>query len=90
MNRDYPMQTTVDGEDSSVLGSVLPLPKEGEGELQLDEFPMQTTIKGESSSPFSDAIFDGIYYIVLVLFYMALASALVQGVSFLVRKLLGG
>mgnify|MGYP001773268662 CR=1 FL=1 len=89
MNKDYPMQT-VDREDAPILGSVLPFPKEGEKNPKMDGFPLQTTIEGEEDSPFSDAIFDGIYYIVLVLFYMALASALVQGFSFLVRKLLGG
>lgn len=62
MNKDYPMQTTVDGEDAPALGSVLPFPKEGEGEPKMDEFPMQTTIEGEDDSSFSDAIFDVIYY----------------------------
>lgn len=62
MSKNYPMQTTVDGEDSPVLGSVLPFPKEGEGEPKMDEFPMQTTIEGEDDSPFSDAVFDVIYY----------------------------
>ena len=50
MNRDYPMQTTVGGEDSPILGSVLPLPKEGEGEPKIDHFPMQTTVGGEEKS----------------------------------------
>lgn len=62
MNKSYPMQTTVDGEDSPVLGSVLPFPEEGEGEPKMDGFPMQTTIEGEEDSPFSDAIFDVVYY----------------------------
>lgn len=62
MNKNYPMQTTVDGEDAPALGSVLPFPKEGEGEHKMDEFPMQTTIEGEEDSPFSDAIFDVVYY----------------------------
>lgn len=62
MSKSYPIQTTVDGEDSPALGSVLPFPKDGEGEPKMDEFPMQTTIEGEEDSPFSDAIFDVIYY----------------------------
>lgn len=62
MNKSYPMQTTVDGEDAPALGSVLPFPKEGEGEHKMDEFPMQTTIEGEEDSPFSNAIFDVVYY----------------------------
>ena len=51
MNKSYPMQTTVDGDGSPALGSVLPFPKEGEGEPKMDEFPMQTTIEGEEDSP---------------------------------------
>lgn len=35
MNKSYPMQTTVDGEDAPALGSVLPFPKDGEGEHKL-------------------------------------------------------
>lgn len=63
MSKSYPMQTTVDGEDLPALGSVLPFPKEGEGEPKMTDFPMQTTIEGEEDSPpFSDAIFDVIYY----------------------------
>jgi hypothetical protein len=62
MNKDYPMQTTVDGEDAPALGSVLPFPKEGEGEHKMDEFPLQTTIEGEEESPLGDAIFDVVYY----------------------------
>lgn len=62
MNKSYPMQTTVDGEDTPVLGSVLPFPEEGEGEHKMDEFPLQTTIEGEEDSLFSDAIFDVFYY----------------------------
>lgn len=62
MNKSYPMQTTVDGEDSPALGSVLPFPKEGEGGTKMDEFPLQTTIEGEEDSPFSDAVFDVAYY----------------------------
>lgn len=62
MSKSYPMQTTVDEEDAPALGSVLPFPKEGEGEPKIDEFPMQTTIEGEDDSPLGDAIFDVIYY----------------------------
>lgn len=62
MNKDYPMQTTVDGEEAPALGSVLPFPKEGECKTKMTDFPMQTTIEGEEDSPFSDAIFDVVYY----------------------------
>ena len=62
MNKSYPMQTTVDGEDAPALGSVLPFPREGEGEHKMDGFPMQTTIEGEEDSPLGDAIFDVVYY----------------------------
>lgn len=62
MNKSYPMQTTVDGEDAPALGNVLPFPEEGEGESKMDGFPMQTTVDGEEDSPFSDAIFDVFYY----------------------------
>lgn len=62
MNKSYPIQTTVDGEDAPALGSVLHFPKEGEGETKMDGFPMQTTIEGEEDSPFSDTIFDAFYY----------------------------
>lgn len=62
MNKSYPIQTTVDGEDSPALGSVLPFPKEGECETKMTDFPMQTTVDGEEDSPFSDAVFDVVYY----------------------------
>lgn len=78
MNKDYPMQTTVDGEDVPILGSVLPFPKEGEGEPKVDEFPQQTTIEGEEDSPFSDAIFDVVYYSALGVFSMIITSLVVH------------
>lgn len=87
MNRDYPMQTTVDGEDAPILGSVLPFPEEGEGEPKMDEFPMQTTIEGEEDSPFSDAIFDVVYYSALGVFSMILTVLVVH---LLVQRLIIG
>lgn len=54
MNRDYPMQTTVGGEDAPALGSVLPFPREGEDEHKMTDFPMQTTVGGEEKSDFED------------------------------------
>lgn len=78
MSKSYPMQTTVDGEDAPALGSVLPFPKEGEGEHKMDEFPMQTTIEGEEDSPFSDAIFDVIYYSALGVFSMIITALVVH------------
>ena len=87
MSKNYPMQTTVDGEDSPALGSVLPFPKDGEGETKMDEFPMQTTIEGEEDSPFSDAIFDVIYYSALGVFSMILTVLVVH---LLVQRLIIG
>lgn len=87
MNKSYPMQTTVDGDASPILGSVLPFPKEGEGEPKMDEFPMQTTIEGEKDSPFSDAIFDVVYYSALGVFSMILTVLVVH---LLVQRLIIG
>lgn len=84
-DKDYPMQTTVDGEDAPILGSVLPFPEEGEGEHKMNEFPMQTTIEDEEDSPFSDAIFDVIYYSVLGVFFMIITALVVH---LLVQKLI--
>lgn len=78
MNKDYPMQTTVDGEDSPALGSVLPFPKEGEGKPKMDGFPLQTTIEGEEDSPFSDAVFDVVYYSALGVFSMIITALVVH------------
>lgn len=94
MNKSHPMQTTVDGEDSPilggvlpfpkdgedtpVLGSVLPFPKEGEKNPKMDGFPLQTTIEGEEDSPFSDAIFDVIYYSALGVFSVIITALVVH------------
>lgn len=78
MNKDYPMQTTVDGEDSPALGSVLPFPKEGEGEPKMTDFPMQTTIEGEEDSPLGDAIFDVVYYSALGVGFVTLTALAVH------------
>lgn len=78
MNKDYPMQTTVDGEDAPALGSVLPFPKEGEGEPKMTGFPMQTTIEGEEDSPLGDAIFDVIYYSALGVFSLIITALVVH------------
>lgn len=78
MNKSYPMQTTVDGEDSPVLGSVLPFQKEGEGEPKMDEFPLRTTIEGEDDSPFSDAVFDVVYYSALGVGFVTLTALAVH------------
>lgn len=78
MNRDYPMQTTVGGEDSPILGSVLPFPEEREGEPKMDGFPAQTTVGGEEDSPLGDAIFDVVYYAALGVFYMAITALVVH------------
>ena len=87
MNKSYPIQTTVDGEDAPILGSVLPFPKEGEGEPKMDGFPMQTTIEGEEDSPLGDAIFDVVYYSALGVFSMIMTASVVR---LLVGKLIIG
>lgn len=84
---DFPLQTTVDGEDTPVLGSVLPFPKEGEKNPKMDGFPLQTTIEGEEDSPFSDAIFDVIYYSALGVFSMIITALVVH---LLVQWVIGG
>lgn len=78
MNKSYPMQTTVDGDDSPILGSVLPFPKEGEDEPKMTDFPLQTTVDGEEDSPFSDAIFDVVYYSALGVFSMIITFLVVH------------
>lgn len=78
MNKSYPMQTTVDGEDAPALGSVLPFPKEGEGETKIDGFPTQTTIEGEEDSPLRDAIFDVVYYSALGVCSVTLTALVVH------------
>lgn len=75
MNRDYPLQTTVDGEDSPILGSVLPFPKEGEGEPKIDHFPMQTTVGGEEKYDFEDYCFD----IIIITMLASIAAVMVCG-----------
>lgn len=75
MNRDYPMQTTVDGEDSPILGSVLPFPKEGEGEPKIDHFPMQTTVGGEEKYDFEDYCFD----VIIITMLASIAAVMVCG-----------
>lgn len=75
MNRDYPMQTTVDGEDLPILGSVLPFPKEGEGEPKIDHFPMQTTVGGEEKYDFEDYCFD----IIIITMLASIAAVMVCG-----------
>lgn len=75
MNRDYPMQTTVGGEDVPVLGSVLPFPEEGEGEPKIDHFPIQTTVGGEEKYDFEDYCFD----IIIITMLASIAAVMVCG-----------
>lgn len=82
MNRDYPMQTTVGGEDVPVLGSVLPFPEEGEGEPKIDHFPMQTTVGGEEKYDFEDYCFDitqGLIDIIISMMLAFIAAFMVYG-----------
>lgn len=82
MNKDYPMQTTVGGEGAPILGSVLPFPKEGEGEHKMDEFPAQTTVGGEEKSDFEDYCFDitqGLIGIIIIMMLAFIAAFMVYG-----------
>lgn len=86
MNRDYPMQTTVDGEDSPILGSVLPFPKEGEGEPKIDHFPMQTTVGGEEKYDFEDYCFD----IIIITMLASIAAVMACGAFVAVHRVAWG
>lgn len=86
MNRDYPMQTTVDGEDAPILGSVLPFPKEGEGEPKIDHFPMQTTVGGEEKYDFEDYCFD----IIIITMLASIAAVMVCGAFVAVHRVAWG
>lgn len=93
MNRDYPMQTTVGGEDSPILGSVLPLPKEGEGEPKIDHFPMQTTVGGEEKSDFEDYCFDitqGLIGIIIITMLAFIVAFMVYGAFVAVHRVAWG
>lgn len=93
MNKSYPMQTTVDGEDSPILGSVLPFPKEGEGEPKMDEFPMQTTVDGEEKSDFEDFFFDitqGLIGIIIIMMLAFIAAFMVYAAFAVHRVAWGG
>ena len=86
MNKDYPMQTTVDGEDVPALGSVLPFPEESEGEPKIDHFPMQTTVGGEEPYDFEDYCFDIIIFTMLA----SIASFMVYGAFVAVHRVAWG
>lgn len=86
MNRDYPMQTTVGGEDAPILGSVLPFPEEREGEHKMDHFPMQTTVGGEEPYDFEDYCFDIIIFTMLA----SIAAVMVCGAFVAVRSVAWG
>lgn len=86
MNRDYPMQTTVGGEDAPILGSVLPFPEEREGEHKIDHFPMQTTVGGEEKYDFEDYCFD----IIIITMLASIAAVMVCGAFVAVRSVAWG
>lgn len=86
MNRDYPMQTTVGGEDAPILGSVLPFPEEREGEHKMDHFPMQTTVGGEEKYDFEDYCFD----IIIITMLASIAAVMVCGAFVAVRSVAWG
>ena len=75
MNRDYPMQTTVGGEDAPILGSVLPFPEEEEGEPKMEGFPKQTTVGGEEKYDFEDYCFE----IIIITMLASIAAVMVCG-----------
>ncbi len=86
MNRDYPMQTTVDREDAPILESVLPFPEEREGEHKMDHFPMQTTVGGEEPYDFEDYCFD----IIIITMLASIAAVMVCGAFVAVRSVAWG
>ena len=86
MNRDYPMQTTVGGEDAPILGSVLPFPEEGEGEPKMDGFPAQTTVGGEEKYDFEDYCFD----IIIITMLASIAAVMVCGAFAAVHRVAWG
>lgn len=86
MNKSYPMQTTVDGENAPALGSVLPFPKEGEGEPKMYHFPMQTTVGGEEKYDFEDYCFD----IIIITMLAFIAAVMVCGAFVAVRSVAWG
>lgn len=86
MNRDYPMQTTVDREDAPILGSVLPFPEEWEGEPKIDHFPMQTTVGGEEPYDFEDYCFD----IIIITMLASIAAVMVCGAFVAVHRVAWG
>ena len=93
MNRDYPMQTTVGGEDVPVLGSVLPFPEEGEGEPKIDHFPMQTTVGGEEKYDFEDYCFDitqALIGIIIIMMLAFIAAFMVYGAFVAVHRVAWG
>lgn len=93
MNRDYPMQTTVDGEDAPILGSVLPFPEEGEGEPKMDGFPLQTTVDGEEKSDFEDYCFyiaQGLIGIIIIMMLAFIAAFMVYGAFVAVHRVAWG
>lgn len=85
MNRDYPRQTTVDGEDSPILENVLPFPEEGEGEPKIDHFPMQTTVGGEEKYDFEDYCFD-----IIIITMLAFIAAFMVYAAFAVHRVAWG
>lgn len=86
MNRDYPMQTTVDREDAPILGSVLPFPEERECEPKIDHFPMQTTVGGEEKYDFEDYCFD----IIIITMLASIAAVMVCGAFMAVHRVAWG
>lgn len=93
MNRDYPMQTTVGGEDAPILGNVLPFSEEGEGESKMDDFPMQTTVGGEEKSDFEDFFFfditQGLIGIIIIMMLAFIAAFMVYA-AFAVHRVAWG
>lgn len=86
MNKSYPIQTTVDGEDAPALGSVLPFPKEGEGEPKIDHFPTQTTVGGEEKYDFEDYCFD----IIIITMLASIVAVMVCGAFVAVHRVAWG
>lgn len=93
MSKSYPMQTTVDGENSPDLESVLPFPKEGEGEPKMDDYPTQTTVGGEEKSDFEYYCFDitqGLIGIIIIMMLAFIAAFMVYGAFVAVHRVAWG
>lgn len=86
MNKDYPTQTTVGGDDAPILGSILPFPEEREGKPKIDHFPAQTTVGGDEKYDFEDYCFE----IIIITMLASIAAFMVCGAFVAVHRVAWG